>query len=288
MPKFALHAETLDSLAVQGLADDELSTYFRLHPNAPDIDAWLLSPLRQRTLAGQRLLRIARHANAFRDRLDGSVQILFGVPLAVFPNSVEFIDWLPIHRELEPGLAHAWDLGVRMCARPVPVEALHGQGATQWARWMDCLTGSLSGAPDPTDGMATPPRPGAWVWVGQVTAPTLSPWVENLFFRTTAEASRAFRLLGLRLDALMEEQGLPTQALPPSGLWNALSISRLGTIRATLQRFRRDEPVSVQVDAGALVVTFGGAEHLRVPVPEETSADLEHVLQWHRGRRKDE
>lgn len=284
MPKFAIHAASLDSLVTQGLADDELGEYFRRHPNAPDIDAWLLSPLRRGTLVGQRLLRIARHAVSQKTQLDGSEQILVGMPLVTFTPLPTQFDWLPAHRELEAGLSHAWDLPVRLCARPVPVEALHAEGATRFARWGAALAGSLSGAPDPSDAIPGRTAPGPWVWVGLVTAPTLSPWLESLFFRTTAEASRAFRALGFRIDAILEEQSLQAQALPPTGIWNALSVSRLGAIRATLQRQPRTVHTDLQATADGLAVWAGGVEILRVSMPEETAQDLEPLLRWNSQR----
>lgn len=284
MPKFAIHAAALDSLVTQGLADDELGEYFRRHPNAPDIDAWLLSPLRRGTLAGQRLLRIARHAVSHKTQLDGSEQILFGMPLVTFNSVPDSLDWAPAHRELEAGLAHAWDLPVRLCARPVPVSALHAEGATRFARWAAALAGSLSGAPDPSDSLQASSGAGPWVWVGLVTAPTMSPWLENLFFRTTAEASRAFRTLGFRIDAILEEQALQAQALPPTGVWNALSVGRIGAIRATLQRLPRTAHTELQESPEGVAVFVDGVEALSVPMPEETRQDLAPLLQWHSQR----
>lgn len=282
MPVAAFNAS--DFLHLQGDAwgPEQLHDYFRARPNSRELDAWLLSLLKSPSERAQLLLRTARAAQSFEHLVGQPLSLLIGVPLVVQSAATTKKDpWFLPRIELESGLAYQLGWQVRMCAHPVAVSTLHAAGATCWRAWRDALSPSSS-APDPS--LTTGERPsGPCVWVGHLIAPdTDLEKVDSLLMRMNPELGRSARTLLMRLEGLLEEQGVGARMFPPTAAWNALSFARaaharmtLGSLAAGWVLVRRPGGLDAQSPEGQTI-------HLEFP--EELDADLEGLCQWFQAR----
>lgn len=273
MPRQAVASFDYESLHHQELTDEQLSDLFRRQAGTQALDAWLGSPLRRGTLAGQRFLRLARHANSIQDLEEERQRVLFGIPLVV-KKGLSASEWENLQVELEAGLSFAWGALVRLAVQPSDTQALHEQGVGPLKSWASTLMDSLPGAPDWSLAVASANEGRPAVWVGAVDVEAQA--AAALFYRITPEQARPLRPLFMRLEALAEESGGEVQLLPPSGYWNALSFSRMGLARMAIKEHgTRSSNLELTLEAGMLQVTQDGYLVWSLEMPEETPYDIQ-------------
>lgn len=274
MPRYAPAAFDLESLHYQELDDAALILFFRRQLGSDAIDDWLLSPLRRGTLAGQRFLRLARHAAAVSPASEGESRVLFGVPIACLGGEGTWGD--AAGAALEAGLSYAWERQVRVCSRPIPVRLLHRRRLAAVRLWSAELLNSLPGTPDSVGEQDVAPQAEPYVWVGATEMP--EPQCEALFYRNTSEAAALVRPLAMRIDALLEESGLRVRMLPPTGFWNAMSFARLAQARWALKERRDLEGAQVAFYEGQLRALRDGNVLWSQDFPEEVLHDVRGLL----------
>jgi len=278
MPKSPLNLSELLLLDTAAWDESQLVSYFQARPNQQDLDAWLLSPARRGSARGQLLLRSARMAAAYEET-DAEVHLLIGLPLSVAQKAPNSVDWATARRELEGGLASALEAQVAAAPAPWRCAALHAEGATRFTAWHKRLFAGTAALPE---GAELDEGAGVWPLAISVAAGReldLSDW----FFRMNPDITRITKVLALRLEGLLEEQGLEARVFPPTALWNSMSIARIAHARLRLQALPDPASWTLAFADGVLSAQQGDVQ-VTFDMPEELDTDLVPLRNWFQAR----
>ncbi len=182
--------------------------------------------------------------------------------------------------ELAAGLSHLLlphEVCVRMHPHPLPVGRLHAATPAQLLRW----TRQEDWPERDATGAGASLEQGPLVWVGAIQAlHGDAPW-QDLFVSINAKASALTRVLAVRAEALLEEEGCGCRVFPLTAFWNAASVARLTHARIQLHGLRKTEQLQgARADHSSrwTVRDGSGAERFSEDFAEETDGDLSALL----------
>ena len=263
----------LEGLWKEGSAQ-ALSEFFSSTPDASWLDNWLRAKLTPVSTRGQYVLRAARATRCYGTCFGDLRQLLVAWPVAA-SSTIGVKDWSKTKAAAEGGLSLALaELGatVQLCARPVSCASLQAQGLSRMRNLMESLR--LGREPALSAGSAA--EVGPLVWVARIcTSASGAAELERLFFAMNHALTKLTRPICLRMEALMEEEGVLIKVFPPTALWNGLSLSRLTYARLVLNTARKTKGPWHATREGSTVRVVGPAgEVLNQDFPEEVNQDL--------------
>lgn len=238
------------------------------------------------SLKKQLALREARAATSFVQAGAGLSRLLIAVPLA-WTEAGTLSDWRAIQQEAEQSYRNLWEpegLAFRLSAVPCACDLVTKLSQKlDLGVWVERIQNTGSFEVLASDRASDQPGPYVWLGVVEAAADNLAT-MESRFFKVAVGAGRTMAPVNLRMEALLEAQGLKARVFPPTAFWNALSLSRILFARLKLQELTQSGMRWTARRQGAsVVVTVRGQECLRLNFPEETNADLEPLFRANGG-----